>query len=163
MSRGRWRCFTRTCMKRGEADNPLPLPVENEKNLVRLTSGIHKFVLVPGIIEQALYRRLRNKGYNVELYPDVDMFDLRVRILGEVIDLDVKEQHSPFNLVQYLNSNMQKFHSNAYIVIPTHLVSYNPAYIDLVRSKLIREAQQINIVKEDQLDTVFSNLEERYS
>ena len=151
-AKGFWRCHSRTCNKEADKTNLAQLPASA---ICRLTPGIHRFVLVPGLAEQKLAVRLRREGYKVEVYPEIDKYDLRVVIGTVVIDFDVKEYSNPRRLVEYIeNENIlnhagkSKFHANTYIVIPGHLTDRRSGYLTRIKQELKGRKNAVNIITE---------------
>ena len=93
------------------------------------TKGIYKYTLLPSIAEQKIYSALKAKfqEYTVELYPEIDKYDIRISNENIVVDIDVKDHKSPQGLVSILlnNQDASKLHSKEdnhyiYLVIPEH-------------------------------------------
>lgn len=152
MVHGSHKCTSRTCHLKGEFGDLKSLKGQTSENLMRLTRGIQRYVLVPGITEHSLYRRIKEDGHDVQLYPEVDEYDLRVFTAFGDIDLDVKEYYSPNRLAEYLNQKGEKFQSKqCYLVIPTHVLKEVPAFIERVRSRLTSDVCKLQIIRENQV------------
>jgi hypothetical protein len=59
---------------------------------LRLHRGAWRYTLQPGLVELDLYTRLRRMpGVSVELWPELDNYDLRLRTRGSTWLVDVKD------------------------------------------------------------------------
>ncbi|ACL18710.1 conserved hypothetical protein [Desulfitobacterium hafniense DCB-2] len=153
--RGKNRCTNRSCHLNGEFRNPVKMPNASRDVLWRLTPGIQRYVLVPGIAELKLYKRLETKKYDVQLYPEIDRYDIRVKLENSIVDIDVKEYYSIRSLADHINANWQKYHENSYIVIPGHVLREKPYFIERVANYLSPEAyRHINIIPESKVLSV---------
>jgi len=120
----RWRC-NKEDICHSLADMEILAPFEFGKQRVfRLKPGIQRFVLLPGISELRLAKRLRKKGYEVDLYPNIDTFDLSVRQAGREFFLDVKDFKDPRTLANFFNeqsaSYLEKYQDQCLIVVPRY-------------------------------------------
>lgn len=119
-----WRC-NKEDVCRSLADMEALEPFDFGKQRVfRLIPGIQRFVLLPGMSELRMVERLQKKGYEVDLYPNIDTFDLSVRQGGRQFFLDVKDFKDPQTLANYFNeqssSYLEKYLDQCYIVIPQY-------------------------------------------
>ncbi|WP_028776104.1 hypothetical protein [Shimazuella kribbensis] len=107
---GQWRCGrSNVCnemegyyLSKWSLQSPDEFDFSSEDQVYRLLSGIHRFILVPGLPENRIYQRLSEK-YKVELYPNKDEFDIRIFLENGNLDLDVKCFRQPRHLVGYIN------------------------------------------------------------
>lgn len=67
-------------------------------------AGIWRFVVVPGAAELRLFRALEKLGASVELWPDLDAYDLLVRAGTAEHHVDLKEYQSIRRLVDHLTA-----------------------------------------------------------
>lgn len=134
---GDWQCSTSLCKQLTDFVQLEEIPLRKEKQLWRLKKGIQRYTLIPGLPELKLKKSLEEKGYKVDLYPEVDKFDLRVSMLNLSIDIDVKDYTYPLGLAKHLNHvSVDKYHSNCYIVIPQYREQIYRNYQERVRSYL---------------------------
>lgn len=117
---------------------------ENEQ-YSQFTEGIYKFILLPGIGENLIYNKLLTyTDIEVELYPNMDEYDLRLIIDESELLLDIKDVSTPFNLIEILKKNngfskLQKSKGkNKYLVIPEHrrAIYFNINQVDYKRELL---------------------------
>lgn len=79
---------------------PVPRPAVDA---VCVETGIWRFVVVPGASELRLHRKLTALGAAVELWPELDAYDLLVTVGSTITHkIDVKEYRSPRRLVEHL-------------------------------------------------------------
>lgn len=76
-------------------------PVEGR---LMLKPALWKFTLQPGLIEVSLAQALTAKGFAVQLWPDVDRTDLRIRLGLIDQDIDAKVWVSPYELAKHIES-----------------------------------------------------------
>ncbi|WFF08715.1 hypothetical protein O7622_09255 [Micromonospora sp. WMMD1076] len=69
---------------------------------VCVETGIWRFVVVPGASELRLYRKLTRLGAAVELWPDLDAYDLLVTVGSMAYKIDLKEYRSTRRLLEKL-------------------------------------------------------------
>ncbi|MBG9795966.1 hypothetical protein ABD76_27435 [Paenibacillus dendritiformis] len=120
----RWRCNKENiCHSLADMEILASFEFGNQR-VFRLNPGIQRFVLLPGISELRLAERLRKKGYEVEMYPNVDQFDLCVKQAGRDFFLDVKDFKDPRTLASFFNeqdaSYLEKYKEHCVIVVPQY-------------------------------------------
>ncbi|MET9146278.1 hypothetical protein ACIGZH_32005 [Streptomyces sp. NPDC058319] len=69
-----------------------------------LDFGVWRFVVVPGASELRVQQALEDLGANVELWPELDRYDLRVRAGEREFRIDLKEYSSPHRLIADLRA-----------------------------------------------------------
>lgn len=74
-----------------------------DENVLQLKRGLRRFVTRPGRAELRLFKALKKRGYVVELWPDFDLYDLKVVVDDEIWAIDVKDWADPFLLAYSLN------------------------------------------------------------
>lgn len=105
------------------SDSPKALPVEDHRALVR---GVWRYTTVPGLIELALYDRLKERGIDVDLWPGLDLFDLRIvapasKLASDgEIKVDVKDYTSAMTLGQLVHSQEGDKGGATVLVVPDH-------------------------------------------
>lgn len=146
-----WRCGVEDICGEIEArGEPLELEVSRDM-LYRLKEGIHRYTLLPGLAEIQMANRLTKKGYQVEMYPDVDCFDLAVYVSQQIIYFDYKDYKNPASLAAYFNkldpAALEKYkEEHVYIVVPSYRKRRFSQYIRQVMNSLepgIRKGIQI--------------------
>lgn len=125
----------------------------------RLRPGIQRYVLLPGISEIRIAERLLRRGYEVELYPNLDEYDLSVRKNDRLIYLDVKDFRDPSTLANFFNSQsasyLEKYHEKCYIVVPKYRNDRYPMYVDRSMNRLIEPAKDfIRMITEKELNVM---------
>ncbi|MEC0136457.1 hypothetical protein P4H94_06100 [Paenibacillus macerans] len=128
-----------------------------KQRVFRLTPGIQRFVLLPGMSELRMAERLRKKGYEVDLYPNIDTFDLSVKQNGHEFFLDVKDFKDPQTLANYFNdqsaSYLEKYLDQCFIVVPQYRDLLFRDYKKRSQMHLNDTAKQyIRIIMENEVD-----------
>jgi hypothetical protein len=104
-----------------------------------LKRGIERFWFYPGRAEIQLYQKLVDIGLDVELYPECDSYDIRIKFNdSEVWALDLKDYSNPYLLVRNLGNEpipSEPEWNIAYIVIPAERKKDRPAYLKELKSK----------------------------
>ncbi|MDH2879771.1 hypothetical protein [Bacillus cytotoxicus] len=159
--KGRWRCNKEQICRHFQSFERLETYEFSKDEMVyRVRPGIQRYVLLTGMIEEKIYKRL--KGYDAILYPNIDEFDIRISVNDTLVDLDVKDYRAPRMLANAFNNknvrDLEKYHKNAYIIIPNYRLKMNPNYKELLCSSLSKEASSyIQIMTEREL---FNGLKE---
>lgn len=83
-----------------------------------LNPALWKFTLQPGLLELSLAHALTERGYEVELWPNVDRTDLRIRIGQSTQDIDAKVWVSAHELAKHIEQIPS--HLPRWIVIPDY-------------------------------------------
>lgn len=103
------------------------LAIEENVQYSEFTEGIYKFILLPGIGEKRIYKKLSTyENVEVELYPNMDEYDIKVKIEELELLIDIKDVADPFSLLELLKKNNgiskleQNKTENRYLVIPEH-------------------------------------------
>ncbi|CAM4498977.1 hypothetical protein FHS16_005559 [Paenibacillus endophyticus] len=153
----KWQCGQEgLCGKITAQEDPQPLEYGGE-SVFRLKEGVHRYTLTPGLAETGLERRLTNKGYEVEMYPDVDRYDLAIRVKDRTYHIDVKDYKNPYSLAMYFNqldsSSLDKYREgHVYIVIPAYRNKLTRQYIKQMRIWLEPEWRKVlRIVNESDM------------
>jgi hypothetical protein len=120
--------------------------VQWQQGLRRLKQGIHHRVCLPGIPEIRLFSALENlhQQYQdilctVHIYPGIDRYDLQLRFSNELVwAIDVKDYSDPYKLARKLvplyNEGSLR-HDEGFYVIPSHHLSRNENYIEVLREE----------------------------
>lgn len=71
--------YSRPCHDRANLQHSVSFKEETNPDLhyFRLNPGIQRFVLIPGICELRIKKALERKGFHVEIYPEIDRYDLK--------------------------------------------------------------------------------------
>ncbi|BDA76427.1 hypothetical protein CAL7716_105930 (plasmid) [Calothrix sp. PCC 7716] len=108
-------------------------------NCLKLKRSIERFWFYPGRAEIQLYQKLVDIGLDVELYPERDSYDIKIKFNdGEVWALDLKDYSNPYLLVRNLGDEpipSEPEWNVAYIVIPAERKKDRPAYLKELKSK----------------------------
>ncbi len=87
-------------------------PLDVEDNTRVLKRGVHLYTHIPGITEMQLYHWLMNEIrptrpalQEVDLWPGIDRYDLRLTFRGSVWAVDVKDYKDPFSLGEYIKQD----------------------------------------------------------
>ncbi|KAB2392521.1 hypothetical protein [Bacillus cereus] len=153
--KGRWRCNKEQICGHFQSFERLETyGFSKDETVYRVRQGIQRYVLLTGMIEEKICKRL--KEYDAVLYPDIDEFDIRINVNDTLIDLDVKDYRSPRMLANAFNNKnsrqLEKYHKNAYVIIPNYRLKMNPNYKELVCSSLSKESSvYIQIMTEREL------------
>lgn len=153
--KGRWRCSKeQICGYFQSFERLEAYGFSKDEMVYRVRPGIQRYVLLTGMIEENICKRL--KGYDAILYPNIDEFDIRINVNDTLIDLDVKDYRSPKMLANAFNNkdvrDLEKYHKNAYIIIPNYRLKKNSNYKELLCSSLNKEASSyIQIMTEREL------------
>lgn len=98
----------------GRYHSPAPRPVDG---VVRLLRGVWRYTLQPGLAERDLAKDLlRIPGVEVDLWPELDLYDLDVRYGDQRWRVDVKDHHSARSLAEHLRAREPR--QPIYIVVP---------------------------------------------
>lgn len=123
-----------------------------DKRLFRLTEGVHRYTLLPGLAELQLKRKLEAEGFSVQLYPDVDRFDMTVKKDGRTIAMiDMKDFSHPLNLAYFFNEltdhHLAKYTTgeNIIVVVPDYRKQYHSKYAYQVKQALSSRAKALQV------------------
>jgi hypothetical protein len=98
----------------------------------RLRHGLWRYTVLPGLVELQLCASLKRlAGVSVELWPNLDRYDLDVRYEEHHWMVDVKDHASLYRLVRRLREQPPNF--PLYIVVPDHREQQVPALRQLFR------------------------------
>ncbi|NEN84698.1 hypothetical protein [Paenibacillus elgii] len=153
----RWRCNKENiCHSLADFEVVDQFDFKNER-IYRLLPGIQRYVLLPGISETKLADFLKRKGYGVELYPNIDEYDLAVSLHNNKIFLDIKDFKDPRTLANFFNQKSQayieKYGQRVYVVIPKYRNDLFPFYSKRASALLNEEAKKfINIIMENEVE-----------
>jgi len=128
-----WECINDRCPRRGQPRVGRTLPVV--EGVRWLASPMRVFVASPGLAEVRLRDRLVVDGVNVDMWPDVDAYDLRLRFAdGMSWAVDVKDWANPFLLGQRVRPVPRVDDwDRAYIVPCRDAVNARPGYLQILR------------------------------
>lgn len=125
--------------------------------------GIYRYILLPGISERIISEKLKQfDGIRVELYPNMDEYDIEITIEDKNVLIDIKDVQVPSELVDILmkNNSVSKLISNndtiRYLVIPEHrkhiyLDQYGVDYKKELNRILHNEDIRIEVLYEKEL------------
>lgn len=117
---------------------------------LRMTKGIHRYTLLPGMAENKIASKLAGREYTIEMYPDVDDFDILVEKDGKSLALDVKDHYHPFYFASSINDELKykKIDKDLWFVVPQARLEIFPAYIEQAKQKL---PPTVNVISESKL------------
>lgn len=121
---------------------------QHVEDRLMLKPPLWKFTLQPGLLEVALANALVAKGFEVQLWPDVDRTDLRVRLGPIYQDIDAKVWVSAYELAKHIERIPPD--KPRWIVIPDYqkpniplLRARSPAGVQVfTQRQCVREAQK---------------------
>lgn len=102
---------------------PEPVPADGHKALTR---GVWRWTTIPGLVEIGLYDALTSRGLAVQLWPDIDSYDLHVEAGGEVFRVDVKDYSSAILLAKKIDADEGDAGGAEWLVVPDHNESSVP-------------------------------------
>lgn len=153
----RWQCNKENiCLSLADFEKIDLFNFSNER-VFRLLPGIQRYVLLPGISEMKIADFLERKGYEVELFPNIDEYDLAISHNVSKIRLDVKDFKDPRTLANFFNqkslSYLEKYDRQVYVVIPKYRNALYPSY-GMRASALLKEDTRkfIQIIMENELE-----------
>lgn len=134
-----------------------------KERVLRLLPGIQRFVLLPGLSELRIGERLTRKGYQVELYPNVDEYDLVVSEDGQSIFLDVKDFRDPRTLANFFNHQspayLEKYKNKCLIVVPNYRSQLFPSYRERSMNLLNETAREyIEMIMENEIESTLKKV-----
>lgn len=133
----RYYCIESLCRKK--TDNFNEIESFNEKNnLLRLKSGVMKYMMLPGRFEIELEKYCDKLGVACELWPKKDSYDLKISLPNKVYAVDIKSYFNPFSLKHHLMKN-GVFNGipnelEAYVVIPNYRQDRKKGYLEILKS-----------------------------
>jgi hypothetical protein len=139
------------------------LAIDDSNQYSEFTQGIYRYILLPNIGEKLIYEKLLDiKEIEVELYPNMDEYDIKVKFEELDILIDVKDVESPLGLVELLRKNntvnklLQSKTARRYLIIPEHrrvihLSQNNVDYKRELLNILDNEGLDINVLYEKEL------------
>jgi hypothetical protein len=114
--------------------------LQASEGILWLKRGLRRFVAAPGRGELRMEAALRERGLEVELWPQFDLYDLRVRFEdGEAWAVDVKDWGYPRLLARHVNAQEVPIPhtppwTRAYFVFPEERRQSQPNYVAAFKS-----------------------------
>lgn len=134
-----------------------------EDNTWVLKRGVHLSTHIPGFTEIGIYRWLLDEVQpgqlalqQVELWPGIDTYDLRITLRGKVWAVDVKDVKGPFSLGEYIKNDRRSSQHEAptwdewFYVYPTYHELQRPDYGECVRQTAELPPTNVTILSEEQ-------------
>ncbi|MFD0692422.1 restriction endonuclease-related protein [Actinomadura fibrosa] len=119
--------------------------------------GVWRFIVVPGASELRIAAQLERLGADVEMWPELDAYDLHVTIGGTEFRLDVKEYRSPHRLITDLRARPPR--AQVAVLLPrTHghqaeaVATALPRIEVLTEQRLLRKVRRIKKTIEERKD-----------
>lgn len=136
--------------------------LQSKRKYFYLCEGIYRYTLMPAIGENRIFNQLKlmiGEEGEIQLYPNVDEYDIEVELNNKVYQLDVKDFQDPMQLAHKFKeendiSKMMSTHKRKrYLVIPTHRIEiYNKAanksYINETKKLFKNLAPGIEVISE---------------
>lgn len=153
-------CLSEACNAYIRLRGLKPKRKELKGNILVLRSAIYKYIALQCIGELEIYNKLKEKKCydEVTLYPEVDKYDIKVRVGERIIYLDIKDSEDPISIVRLIDKKGQvgKYQDNTVIVILNYRIkafkySKNLDYMHLLKNELINYGMNIKIISERHL------------
>lgn len=130
------------------------LSLEKDNQYSEFTEGIYRYILLPNIGERIIYEKLlKIKDIKVEMYPNMDEYDIKAKVDDLDILIDVKDVVTPSVLVELLKRNnninklLQSKSERRYLIIPEHR---REIYID--QNNVDYKKELVNILHNEYID-----------
>lgn len=126
----------------------------------RLKPGVHKYIMLPGILELEIYDFCNTKNLNVELWPYKDKYDLQMIFdNGEIWVIDAKEIKNPYilgdKIIEENGLPNGEFEKGFYVI--SDKIAKNKGYFKIVNDKIVNsnielsKKQKISCISFEQL------------
>jgi len=117
------------------------LPATSEHMAV--ARPVWRYVTLPGVLECEIRDHAVGLGAEVDMWPDLDKYDVRVRLGGREWRIDAKAWASPVRLIDALRDEAPQ--AGLYIVLPDHQRSVCQAIENVLKEQgfLVRTASQV--------------------
>jgi transcriptional regulator with XRE-family HTH domain len=155
-----WLCRDESCdVERIREDKILrTLRASEDEKVYELKRALRRYVAAPGRVELRLREKLlplgtKTRGFKVELYPNMDAYDLRLTFPGrEVWAVDVKDWASPYRLAETVKP-FRTFPAwdRAFFVFPDRYKTTHRNYLEAFRSRCVYLNERIQAVFESDL------------
>lgn len=110
-----------------------------EEGVLWLENGLRRYVARPGLAEIELRDKLEDLGLSVDMWPNYDAYDLRVRVGDEFWAIDVKDWSNPFKLAQAVGAIRRNPHwDRAFYVFPDERKQKRPDYLRAFRNRWVK-------------------------
>lgn len=110
-----------------------------EEGVLWLENGLRRYVARPGLAEIELQDRLESLGLSVEMWPNYDAYDLRVKVNDAIWAVDVKDWSNPFKLAQSVGPIRRNPHwDRAFYVFPDDRKQKRPDYLRAFRNRWVK-------------------------
>jgi transcriptional regulator with XRE-family HTH domain len=155
-----WLCRDESCttevVREGSAVREIP--ASSEDKVYRLKHPLRRYVAAPGRVELKLREKLlglssSDMRYKVELWPNVDAYDLRLTFPdNEIWAVDVKDWASPYSLAE----KIKPFRTNppwdrAFFVFPDRHKKSRRNYLEAFQTRCIYLSERIEALFESDL------------
>jgi REase associating with pPIWI_RE/pPIWI_RE three-gene island domain Y len=129
----RWSCEERECRQQPQIH--LGRQIKGDQAMT-LTRGLRRYIAAPGRLELRLAEKLKDLGVQVELYPTLDKYDLRLTFPdGAIWAVDVKDWGDPFRLGRRVTPIPQTPPwDRAFFVFPDERLEQRSDYLRAFRS-----------------------------
>ncbi|MFB2879917.1 hypothetical protein [Floridanema aerugineum] len=131
------KCENKHCEQQKKAK--VVFPADKDEEVFWLKKDLRYFIHRPGKAELRLEEKLKELNLQVQLYPELDKYDLHLVFPDQTIwAVDVKFWESAYNLAKKVNQPIrslkhQPYHQ-AFFVFPDEIKSYGQEYLQEFRS-----------------------------
>jgi hypothetical protein len=124
-----------------DAPDVVGLPATNEHMAV--ARPVWRYVTLPGVLECEIRDHAVSLGAKVDMWPDLDKYDVRVRLCRREWRIDAKAWASPVRLIDALRDETPQ--AALYIVLPDHQGSVCQALEEALKQQgfRVRTASQV--------------------
>jgi hypothetical protein len=131
-----------------DAPNVTGLPATNEHMAV--ARPVWRYVTLPGVLECEIRDHATALGADVEMWPDLDSYDVRVKVGEREWRIDAKAWASPIRLVDALRAKAPE--GTLHIVLPDHQGGVCQALEEALKPQafLVRTASQVKAEMSDE-------------
>lgn len=149
------------------------IKIDTSKQYSEFTNGIYQYILLPNIGEKLIYEHLLQfYDMEVEISPNMDEYDIRIKIDDKIINVDVKDISNPSVLVELLKQNngikklLRSTDETRYLVVPNHRKNIftrkeNRDYKKTLKNIFYNEGIDIEVIYEKELYKKIENILEK--
>lgn len=157
------KCENKHCEKQKKPDKAFPTDEDDE--VFWLKQDLRYFIHRPGKAELRLAERLRQLNLEVQLYPELDKYDLHLVFSDNIVwAVDVKFWECAYNLAKKVDQPIPRLkhqpYQDSFFVFPDEIQSYGQEYLQEFRTycTVLLKKSQVMFEKEF-LKKVMSKLE----
>ncbi len=129
----RFECENERC---SGSSSEINRTVDVESGVWWLANSLRRYVARPGLAEIELRDQLEDLEVSVEMWPNYDAYDLRIKVNDAVWAVDVKDWSNPFKLAQSVGSIHRTPHwDKAFYVFPDNRKDKRSDYLRAFQSR----------------------------